>query len=38
MIGAIVAYLFIEIDFGTGGSQFGSMDWLLKVEAALLIS
>jgi hypothetical protein len=36
-LGGIEAYLLTEIDLGTGG-LFGSIDYLLKIEAALMFS
>jgi hypothetical protein len=37
-IGGIVAYLLAEIDLGTGGGHFESIDCALKLEAAPILS
>jgi hypothetical protein len=37
-IGIIVAYLLTEIDLGTGGGHFESIDSPLKLEAAPMLS
>jgi hypothetical protein len=35
LYGAVAAYILTEIDLGTGGGHFESIDYPLKVEAAL---
>jgi hypothetical protein len=37
-VGAIIAYLLTEGALDTGGDHFQSLDFQLKVEAALMLS